>query len=807
VGAYRARALKALGVETVEDLLHFFPRRYERPGQMTPLGNLRIGDHVTVLGTVASSSARTTRDQKRQVVTATVVDGHGGEVDLTFFCPRPHHAKSALARLSPGAQGLFTGIVSEYGGRLQLTHPATNMFLGMPGEIEQAKIDHDAPIPIYPASSKVPSWLIQAAIASVLPDFEGGMSDPLPQDIVILEGIPSLHQAMEWIHRPKTDDDWKRARYRFLFEEAFTAQVALARRRVETAAMRAKSRPLLPVDQAERSVLAAFDSRLEFDLTADQKLAGQVIAAHLSETSPMQRLLQGDVGSGKTVVALRAMLQVVDAGGQAALLAPTEVLAQQHFQTLCRILGPLRATPGEPAELLDLPPPASEAPAEEPSPPAVSPSEHPDDAAEPDGADAHHSARPDSADGHQGPAPVNIRLLTRSLGAAARRETLADLASGRAGIVIGTHALLSEPVDFADLGLVVIDEQHRFGVEQRDVLRTRGTRPPHVLVMTATPIPRSIAMTVFGELEQVTLHQMPGNRQPVATHVVHGSRPAWVERVWQRVAEEAEAGQGVFIVCPRIDANDDPPAGDDADSTAIDPDAGGPATGTAAGGRAGGAWKPHAAPGKTAAAARPLATVEEVAGWLRADERFARLRVETIHGRQPAEVKERTMQEFATGVIDLLVATTVIEVGVDIARATLMVVLDADRFGLAQLHQLRGRVGRGSEPGTCLLVSNAPPDSLAMRRLEAIARTADGFELAKLDLDLRHEGDILGAAQSGEGRTLRLLRVTRDEVLIGKARAMAWDLVAGDPRLLAHPILADYLARRLSAREDYLERT
>ncbi|MDR1428085.1 MAG: ATP-dependent DNA helicase RecG, partial [Bifidobacteriaceae bacterium] len=549
--------------------------------------------------------------------------------------------------------------------------------------------------------------------------------------------------------------------------EAFTAQVALARRRAGTAALRATPRPLLPPERAANSVLAAFDRRIPFALTGAQVRVGQVLAAHLSGASPMQRLLQGDVGSGKTVVALRAMLQTVDAGGQAVLLAPTEILAVQHYQTLSNLLGPLSGEGLFAPEAA----PGGEVPAAD--------------------------AGPQGSDG--APRGVVVRLLTGSLGAAQRRSTLADLAEGRADIAIGTHALLSEPVGFADLGLVVIDEQHRFGVEQRDVLRSRGAKPPHVLVMTATPIPRSIAMTYFGDLETVTLDELPGGRPPVTTHVVPTSKPKWVARAWERIGEEARSGHGVFVVCPRIDAQDrtdpegaPPAAGSDGSKAARPPT---PSPDLENGSGPGGETQRP-----------PLATVEDTLERIRREPGLRDLRSEAIHGRLSAEAKEQIMSSFASGQIDVLVATTVIEVGVDVPRATLMVVLDADRFGLAALHQLRGRIGRGRDPGVCLLVSGAEPETPAARRLAAMEQHRDGVKLSEIDLELRREGDVLGADQSGRGKSLRLLRVIRDRDLIAHTRFIAIDLIAGDPRLLGHPDLADFLARRLGDREDFLER-
>jgi ATP-dependent DNA helicase RecG len=463
---------------------------------------------------------------------------------------------------------------------------------------------------------------------------------------------------------------------------------------------------------------------------------GEQIAADLARPRPMQRLLQGEVGSGKTVVALRAMLQVVDAGGQAALLAPTEVLAAQHLRTLRALLGPL------------------------------------------------------AEEGMLGGAEQATRvvLLTGSQTAAQRREALLDAASGRAGIVVGTHALLGEHVQFADLGLVVVDEQHRFGVEQRDRLRRRSGATPHLLVMTATPIPRTVAMTVFGDLEVSSLLDLPGGRAGVTTHVVPADNAAWLERTWRRVREEVDAGHRVYVVCPRI-SPDDPADGEPDDDADLVSEEEGLLFGEAEG-------------------RRPLRAVLEVVDELARLPVLAGVRVAALHGRMSGAEKDDVMTRFARGDVQVLVATTVIEVGVDVPEATAMVILDADRFGLSQLHQLRGRVGRGSDPGLCLLVSSAPEGTDAATRVQTLARTTDGFEIAGVDLELRREGDVLGASQAGSASSLRLLRVVRHADVIAEAREDALAVVGADPRLEAHPALAAAIEQWLDPqREEFLDRT
>jgi len=674
---------------------------------------------------------------------AVVTDG-AGELDLTFFAKGKRALDYHEHRLAAGRTGLFTGTVSVYRGRRQLTHPQYQVFgVDTADDGADAAIeDASRPIPIYPAGASVASWQIHKAVQTVLePLHEADVPDPLPGALRERRSLSTRLQALRDVHLPSTDDDWRRGRERLRFEEAFVLQTALAQRRAQVAREEAVARPLR--SPGAPSLLADFDTALPFELTAGQRTVGEQLAHDLAADRPMQRLLQGEVGSGKTVVALRAMLQVVDAGGQAALLAPTEVLAAQHARSLRTLLGPLAE-----GGLLG-------------------------------GAD--HGTQ--------------VALLTGSLGAAARKQALLDAASGAAGIVVGTHALLGEHVQFADLGLVVVDEQHRFGVEQRDALRAKADRQAHVLVMTATPIPRTVAMTVFGDLETSTLTEVPAGRQGVVTHVVPASKPAWVARTWQRVREEVDAGHRAYVVAPRIhpDADDAPPGEartrpapgvtetDDVLEFLVEPDGGGDRA--------------------------PLRAVLEVADELRATPALAGVPVGVLHGQLPPSDKDRAMADFASGRTPVLVSTTVVEVGVDVSEATAMVVLDADRFGISQLHQLRGRVGRGTAPGVCLLVSDAEPGSPARERLDALASTSDGFELARRDLELRREGDVLGAAQSGRASSLRFLRVLTDATVIADARTEATAVVERDPDLAEHPALAEALAERLDPeREEFLER-
>jgi len=731
VGQRTAAALGRLGLRTAADLLRHYPRRYSEPGRLTDLRELRVGEHVTVMAEVRQATVRQMRSRGGSMMEVVVTDGTR-ELGLTFFAKHAARLRYHESKLRPGAVGLFTGDVNRYRGRPQLVHPDYTI-VGLDADDEEAAlVEATRPIPIYPASSAIPSWRIQTAVRTVLdPLRPEDVPDPIPDDVRERHGLLDLHTALRLVHAPYTEDDHRRARARFVFEEAFVLQAALARRRAELAAVDAVARPGRP-----DGLLAAFDARLPFELTAGQREVGEQIAADLAAPRPMQRLLQGEVGSGKTVVALRAMLQVVDSGGQAALLAPTEVLAAQHVRTLRALLGPL--------------------------------------------ADAGTLEAPDVA--------TRVALVTGSQTAAQRREALLDAASGRAGIVVGTHALLGEQVQFADLGLVVVDEQHRFGVEQRDELRRRGGPTPHLLVMTATPIPRTVAMTVFGDLEVSSLTDLPGGRAGVTTHVVPADNAAWMARTWQRVREEVDAGHRAYVVCPRISPDDpeDKAPADDADLLSADEDA-----------------LLFGEPERR----RPLRAVLEVAEELAAAPALAGVPIGVLHGALPPAEKDEVMGRFARGEVPVLVATTVIEVGVDVPEATVMVVLDADRFGLSQLHQLRGRVGRGTEPGLCLLVSSAPEGTDAATRVSTLAETTDGFRIAGVDLELRREGDVLGASQSGTASSLRLLRVVRHADVIAEARQEAALVVGRDPALREHPALDAAIAAWLDPeREEFLER-
>ncbi|SOC48651.1 ATP-dependent DNA helicase RecG [Blastococcus aggregatus] len=704
-----------LGLETVRDLLRHYPRRYASRGEQSDLADVQVGDRVTVLAQVRSVTTRPMKNRRGSLTEVVVGDG-SGRMKLVFFNHRH-------AQLKPNAWGMFAGTVGEWRGEKQFAHPDMHLLDGEDDDTDWAR----ALVPIYPASKDVSSWVIQKSVKLLLGasgELGDLVVDPLPEEIRSRHGLLSLPAALLDIHRPTSMDDVERAVSRLKWDEALVLQLTLAARRRAAALEPGIARPC-----RAGGLLDAVDAALPFALTEGQREVGEELAAELDRDQPMHRLLQGEVGSGKTVVALRAMAQVVDAGGQAALLAPTEVLAAQHARGIRQLLGPL----GRAGEL----------------------------------------------DGDA--AGTRVTLLTGSLKAAAKRQALAEVADGSAGIVIGTHALLQEGVDFADLGLVVVDEQHRFGVEQRDALRAKGTRPPHVLVMTATPIPRTVAMTVYGDLEISTLRQLPSGRGGVSSSVVPATeKPGWVDRAWQRLREEVAAGRQAYVVCPRIG---DVPGDEPEDADGAPPEDDGPRSDR-----------------------RPPLAVLDVAELLRSGP-LAGLRLDVLHGRLSPEEKDDAMRAFAAGETQVLVATTVVEVGVDVPNATVMVVMDADRFGVSQLHQLRGRVARGKHAGLCLLVTDAPTASPTGTRLAAVAATSDGFELARLDLETRREGDVLGAAQSGTRSGIRLLSLLEDEELIATARTEATALLTTERGLADHPGLAAEVAALASdERADWLEK-
>ncbi len=712
VGVLGDRTTKVLrdlfGYVTVGDLLHHYPRRYLVRGELSNISELNEGDEVTILAEVFSATSRRLHARKGNILEVIVTDG-SAKLSLTFF-----NQAWREKDLKVGKQGLFAGKVGVFNGKRQLAHPDYELIPD--GNDVDAAVEGFAGkyLPMYPASSKMPSWKIAQCIELAIGALDE-VPDYLPESVREKYGYPTLHQALVQLHNPVDLDSAEKARQRLTFDEAFMLQLLLLTRRKELKNLDAVARPAVA-----GGLLDAFDASLPFQLTAGQRAVAEEIALDVAQPHPMHRLLQGEVGSGKTVVALRAMLSVIDNGGQAALLAPTEVLAAQHLRTMQKLLGPL--------------------------------------------AQGGMLGGSDLA--------TQVTLITGSQNAASRKEALALAASGAAGIVIGTHALLGESVAFNDLGLIVVDEQHRFGVEQRDALKSKATNPPHLLVMTATPIPRTVAMTVFGDLDVSTLRELPLGRQPITTHVVPVlEKPGFLERAWERIKEEVSQGHQAYIVAPRIAAG----TSEDSDMDFL--------------------------MGETST---EIASVEEL-GPLLSGGALQGVKVAPLHGRQSAELKDSTMQAFANKEIDVLISTTVIEVGVDVPNATVMVIMDADRFGVSQLHQLRGRVGRGTSPGLCLLVTSAEPESSARARLDAVAGTLDGFELSRIDLEQRREGDVLGSSQSGSRSHLRLLRVLRDESMIEEARIDATTIIESD--ISQYPLLAAELARiQADAAAEYIDK-
>jgi ATP-dependent DNA helicase RecG len=697
-------------IRTVGDLMRHYPRRYLVRGELSDISELVEGDEVTILAEVLSSTNRPLRGRKGSIFEVVVTDGTD-KLSLTFF-----NQAWREKELKAGRQGLFAGKVGVFNGKKQLAHPDYEMIPDGNDVDAAASSFAGKYLPVYPASAKMPSWKISKCVEMAIDSLDE-VEDFLPEHLRSSFGYPTLHQGLVQLHRPADLDSAESARERLTFDEAFLLQSLLVLRRNELRKLNTASRKVI-----KGGILDSFDASLPFQLTGGQKAVCAEIEADLAQDHPMHRLLQGEVGSGKTIVALRAMLAVVDSGGQAALLAPTEVLAAQHLRTIEKLLGPL--------------------------------------------------AQGGTLGSHEG--ATQVTLITGSQSAAARKAALALAASGDAGIVIGTHALLGEKVEFKDLGLIVVDEQHRFGVEQRDALKEKAQKPPHLLVMTATPIPRTVAMTVFGDLDVSTLRELPLGRQPITTHVIPVmEKPTYLERAWARIREEVGQGHQAYVVAPRIAPGSD----ENADIDFL--------FGTES---------------------SDIASVEELAPRLHGGD-LAGLRVAMLHGRLSSEEKESTMKAFAAGEIDVLVSTTVIEVGVDVANATIMVIMDADRFGVSQLHQLRGRVGRGTSPGLCLLVTNAIAETPARERLDAVAGTVDGFELSRIDLEQRREGDVLGASQSGTQSHLRLLRVLRDEELIEKARTAAQDLIATSLDLTSYPALKKELSAMANDMAvDYLDK-
>ncbi len=678
---------KAFGYTTCMDLLQHTPRAWSRHGSDVLADDAAEGDVITCVGSVLDVGVF--QRDRTHITRVTITDGH------TRFTASFFNSRWIPKVLTPGKRAMFSGKLNFYRGTPQLQHPD---FLVLPGPGEKMAgsgsmktialygdpdelfdgLDH---IPIYPARAAMASWRIMAAIRHILATL-----DPVPEPLgEVPEGMVSFDEALRGVHFPGPEGPEPHLE-RLKYNEALTLGLVMALRRLDT--LRRDAPPMPPRDDAHRAGLLG---ALPYELTEGQLAVIAEVTRDLTVGNPMSRLLQGEVGSGKTVVSLVAMLQAVDAGHQCALLAPTEVLAVQHARTLTALL-----------------------------------------------ADAG--------------LPVSVVPLTGSMPVPVKRQALLDIVSGQADIIVGTHAIIQDTVEFFDLGLVVVDEQHRFGVEQRARLRSKGRdgMTPHLLVMTATPIPRTIAMTVFGDLAVSTLRELPGGRHPIESFVVPEYKPSWVRRAILRIGEEVEAGRQAYVVCPRIEG----PGG-----------------------------------------------VLEVFEILTQGP-FRDFHVGYLHGRLPAEEKDLMMRRFASGEVQILVSTTVIEVGVDVPNATVMLIRESEMFGVSQLHQLRGRVGRGEHESLCILHTQAEPNSEADQRIHAVAATSDGFALAELDLIHRQEGDVLGTSQSGSARTVRLLNLLDDYPIIDRA--------VGDSTALVqrHPLLAQRLVLEIDRVDrEFLEKS
>ena len=686
VGDKRREVLHDIGIDTVLDLITTYPRRWIDRTNEARVGDLVPGTEALVLVTVREVAKRTTRN-RRTMVTATVGDG-SGRLHAVFF-NQPWRER----QLREGLTIALFGKVDSYRGGLQMSNPVVDLIGDRTGRI----------VPIYPQSEKaqINTWEMAGWIENALERCAvRGILDPVPESVLDRYELAGRHEAFASIHSPEAMNDKERARRRLAFDELLRVQLVLVMRK------RAMERDAIGIRHTTHGELVGrFHAALPYALTGAQERAIREITADLASSHAMHRLLQGDVGAGKTVVAVSALLVAVQGKHQGALMAPTEVLAEQHYAGIRRLVEGL--TVQDPDNLF-------------------------------------------------GDRPLRVELLTNRVTGADRRAVLAGLADGSVDIAIGTHALIQEGVRFHHLGVVVVDEQHRFGVEQRAMLRTKGESDnpdgtvPDVLVMTATPIPRTAAMTVYGDLDVSVLDEKPAGRTEIVTHWANG--PLDEMGAWADVREEVAAGRQAYVVCPLIDESEK----------------------------------------------LEVASADQTYERLRYGE-LAGLRIGLLHGRLSSAEKEAVMERFRRHELDVLVATTVIEVGVDVPNATIMVILDADRFGIAQLHQLRGRVGRGSHASRCWLVTAALED--LNPRIEALVRSTDGFELAEADLELRGEGTIMSTAQKGRS-DLKLASLRRDKELVALARRAAFEIVDEDPTLTAHPELADELSLLFTSEDE-----
>lgn len=680
-----AKRLQKLSLETVGDLLHYAPRRYYKWGALTSIASLTEGESVTIQARVAN--LRLLKNARRPGVRLVVSVNDGQDpLDITFFAKNPYMLNHHQQQLQVGKVFFFAGTIGVYRGKFQLVQPEWEEVDADTEKVRQA----GRPIPVYSATQGLASWKIAAAVSTVLGEVTpADLPDLVPPATREAHGLCSRFEAITRLHQPQDDVDWQQARRTLAWEEAYLLETALLTRKYQVqgrgVALDAPASADTPAADLPGQLLA----HLPFTLTSGQQEAWQEISRDLARDTPMQRLLQADVGAGKTVVALLGLLQAVEAGYQGVLLVPTEVLAAQHFRTFEKLLREVRQDPADPASL------------------------------------------------------VPLHLLTSSQNKTAREATLRSLAAGEPGIAVGTHALIQAGVEIPKLGLLVVDEQHRFGVEQREKLRENRDLVPHLLVMTATPIPRTIAMTAFGDLDTTRMQGMPEGRKPVETILVDNHKTKWMERIWERAREEISAGGRVYVVCPKIEPIDMETAG-----------------------------RPQNRASQQLQLANPLdaPALEDALKLVRTQPALDGIAVGFAHGQQKPEENRKALDDFASGKAPILVATTVVEVGVDVPEATMMVVLGAQQFGLAQLHQLRGRVGRSDQAAVVMLVHKHELSAESAARLKALAETSDGFELAEIDLMLRKEGDVVGSSQSGYRSGLKFLSVLKDAGIIAAAR-------------------------------------
>ena len=804
----RVGALKSLGVVTVGDALTYYPFRVTDPVPVTTIRQVRIGNKAAFAATVRQLRVVPMNARRGFRVEALVDDAaetdYPATAHLVFFSHNKGYADWMGSRLRGGSTVVVAGDPSEFNGQLQFTHPDIVVVADPEGRsaevdsLEAALAKVSRPQPVYHASSRISSDHIhesilgflrllaengqaspdqdekdgsdshpesQQAVASVQASLQiqGAESiaptaeqlsrvipDVLPESVRQHERLLYRAQAFLAIHNPDSVQQFHEGIRTLRFEEAFISQTALLRARQQTAHIEA-----FPCPNGESNALKCrFIESLPFQLTQGQRSVIDDIAADMAKKSPMQRLLQGEVGSGKTVVAVAAMLQAVDAGYQAVLVAPTQVLAEQHHASITRMLGGLG------------------------------------DASDSDSSDVSNASDADSS----AATPVPVLLLTGGMKLARRRRVLATVASGEPCIVVATHAAFSKTFQAPRLALAVIDEQHRFGVEQRETLRHRFGQAPHLLVMTATPIPRTAAMTWFGDLDVSWLTELPGGRKPIRTVVIPEADAATMARMFVHIRRRIDAGERAYIVCPRIEETSEDDASAESDSS-------GNGSGKRGGRRKSAARNdeeyatelldPFLGDDSEEAESRPpMHAVEEIAKRLASLPQFHGITLATLTGRDDDETKAQVMNDFASGRTPVLVATTVIEVGVDVPQASCIVIFDADRFGLSQLHQLRGRVGRGGTDSWAFLISRVESDSIAAQRMEVIRTSTDGAQIAQADLELRGAGDVLGDAQAGSRSSLKLLRVVKDADMIATARTLAQQVLGNDPTLAGEPQLA-----------------